>query len=763
VVEGQTPRVLNFLRMGVDLDETGSSDLTALHRAVLSGHGDLLEPLIQAGADVNAISDDFGTPLCLAALKGMDEAVSILLKCRAKADATTKKVGTPLHCCILSLGDHTTTLTALMNAGARVTTQATVDTQWLHVICGWDGDDRTRKSSPQDVNGCILHDATPAFVAVRSLRHDLLQTLLPPDPNHAFHITFLDAKGGRKSGSKSPRIRQLQALENRSKAFDSLRHTYLSSCATTGNIDGVKILIAKGAKLDLDLETVIMPLMTAARFGHTDIATILLEGGASVDRTGSWGRTALHWAASGGSTDIVRLLCERGADIDAADDGGRTALYSVAHRENDNVTDGHRQVVSTLCECGATVDAQANDGSTALQRAARNGLRKIVCLLCDRGAMIDNRDDDGWTALHYAASQEDTDGHRQIVKTLCERGATVDAQTNSDSTALHLAARDGLGKIVCLLCDRGATIDMKDANGRTALHEAANAGDHRVVRTLCERGAMVDDRDNRGCTPLWHAARKHSKQRDSSCCDDAWYISRILVDAGANVNARNDSGRTPLLIMLRAVDKIDVAILDKLVRAGAETSARDNNGLSVLRLCFLKPFANAVVTTVGKALRFDDATIERVYAQMESVCQDSKNARKRSVMLIHRSANDGSEDLRLLIALGADVDIESVESGTALHSAARRDNCDAIDRLVAANASLESFDCKGRTPLAVAVRYQRTQAVRGLIRHGSDPRAKGPGSDARSALEIATKQRDRTILIILNRTTEMLSSSGSES
>jgi ankyrin repeat protein len=67
--------------MGVDLDETGTSDLMFLYLAVLSGHKDVVELLFEAGADVDAMSDYFGTPLCLAALKGMDGgAVNTLLR-----------------------------------------------------------------------------------------------------------------------------------------------------------------------------------------------------------------------------------------------------------------------------------------------------------------------------------------------------------------------------------------------------------------------------------------------------------------------------------------------------------------------------------------------------------------------------------------------------------------------------------------------------------------------------------------------------------
>jgi ankyrin repeat protein len=739
--------------MGVDLDETGSSDLTILHRAVLSGHEDLIEPLIVAGADVNANSDDFGTPLCLAALKGMDVVVKILLKYRAKADTTTKKVGTALHCSIMSVGDHKATIMALMDAGALLITQSTLDTRWLQVICEWDGDDRTRMSSPQHVDGCILYDATPAFVAVRSLQDHLLETLLPPDLNHAFQIESQVVEGTGKPESTSHLIRRLQTLEDESDEFKSLRHTYLSSCATNGSLNGVKLLIEQGVNLKFDHGTVVVPLMTAAIRGHTGITALLLESGASVHETNSEGSTALHCAAIGGNSNLIRLLCERGATVDAQTSSGNTALHNAA-------SGGFHDIVDLLCERGATVDMKDMLHATPLHYAAgkdedeaTDGHRQVFSILCERGATIDAQTDEGSTALHYAASK----GYYDIACLLCEHGAMMDMKDNDGWAALHYAARHGTREVVRLLCERGATVDIRGAKGHTALHAAVERGSHQIVRTLCELGAAVDARNKFGCTPLWRAAL-----RDFSSCGDAWHLFRVLIDAGADINARSHHGETPLLVMLANNDDIDLAILGKLIQAGAETSARNHEGLSVLRLCFTKPFAREVITTIGKELAFEGAITDRVYTQLKTVCGKLDVPGQREQMLVHGLARTGRDELRLALALGADIDIKGIEDGTAMHWAARWNDCDAIDRLLAADASLEFSGYKGRTPLAVAVRYKSTRAVKRLIRHGSDPHIRGAKRGAQSAMYLATKQRGHTILGILEGAASMSHSSGSE-
>jgi ankyrin repeat protein len=81
-----------------------------------------------------------------------------------------------------------------------------------------------------------------------------------------------------------------------------------------------------------------------------------------------------------------------------------------------------------------------------------------------------------------------------------------------------------------------AVVDKHKQNGETLLHQAARDGDIAVARFLIANGAEVDATDNTGRTPL------HRLVLDKG--DDIKF-ARFLVDSGADVNAKDRTGDTP--------------------------------------------------------------------------------------------------------------------------------------------------------------------------------------------------------------------------
>lgn len=97
---------------------------------------------------------------------------------------------------------------------------------------------------------------------------------------------------------------------------------------------------------------------------------------------------------------------------------------------------------------------------------------------------------------------------------------------------------DNLEKAIDAL-DRGADVNSKSQSliyaERTSLHEAAALNRAEIMGLLIERGADVEARDENGATPLHLAATRQSHDAID-----------ILLDAGASIDPTNRTGSTPL-------------------------------------------------------------------------------------------------------------------------------------------------------------------------------------------------------------------------
>ena len=343
-----------------------------------------------------------------------------------------------------------------------------------------------------------------------------------------------------------------------------------------------------------------VPLEWAAAQGNLDLFNKLL--GAGADGSAGWrgcgGRTLLHAAAVGGSEDIVSGLLRAGAQPDVnvvSCSANWSALYTatvlgheaVARRLvvagadvhfqdpvrmsrvlNEATRGGQEQLVADLLIAGANPSWPKDSDGAPLHVAAERGFNGIASALLLGGADKDALDHDRKTPLMLASRE----GHVSVVKTLLSAGAYARFRSMGNHSALDLAAMEGHGDVVAVLV--GYVADMNDpcySTGLTALDIAVRHDQAGAVDALVAAGADVElkKQADDGSTPLAQAAYCSSGK-----------AMLALLQHGAKVDARDTRGNTPLHRACRGRRAGLAAVVDLLLRWGADETALNSDGLA---------------------------------------------------------------------------------------------------------------------------------------------------------------------------------------
>jgi uncharacterized protein len=339
----------------------------------------------------------------------------------------------------------------------------------------------------------------------------------------------------------------------------------LTEAAIIGSAPVIEALLKAGADPNTKNPEGETPLMAVARAGKVDAATRLLEAGADVNAKEEWGgQTALMWAAAQSQAEMVKLLASKGADLNARgvirqwerkviteprpkdmNKGGFTPLLYAAR-------EGCVECARHLVAAGADRDLEDPERITPLNMALLNLHFEFAAFMIKAGADVDKWDLFGRSPLYMAAdvSSLPTKGNGAMavipsvdsVTALDVAKMLLDAGANPN---LQLKRRPPYRDVPQ---DRGG--DTILAQGATPLLRAARAGDAPFVDLLLKHKALVDLPSKEGVTPLMAAAGLEFGTRvtrgRNRTNEGVLATMRLLIDAGANVNARNvtDSPRT---------------------------------------------------------------------------------------------------------------------------------------------------------------------------------------------------------------------------
>jgi ankyrin repeat protein len=656
-----------LLKSGADINAQGDvlasagCQNTALHFATQRNHYAVCEVLLEAGADPNLMAFGYMTPLHMAFQEHHADLANLLLD--YGADPFREKGFS---------NDHSTPLEVAITQGsgmlvARMLGQDTKNPLGVKARVKPAASNRRRQHHKTQAE--ILRTRGEYLLAV-AVQHGELEAvqaflkagvLVKADTEggepliHAFsRAEAAAAKKENFSKDRWERIREL--LVKNGLKYDVFAATALGDLEQAGHLFAVDKNVVRAR--DRAGGT---PLHWAVEQEQPLLVHFWLQSGVLPAITNDSGQTALHLAAAKGQVNSVEALLAARTPLDTRDTNGCSALDAAIKarqvevirlllkvsnpllRPERGITTslheaaacGNHVALTTLLEKTSNLEARNELGLTPLQVAVRQGHLSAASTLVDKGADIRARDPDGNTLLHqilmaetlsvydrppvawfermgqdprtsnyakYLAVGPDEQGANPVLQAasfLLASGLDATATNNAGQTPIRLLFDSSLPLAVFLdspdrilasklLATRGGNVNGTDADGNTLLHMCGYGSSWEKVADLIAAGANVNATNHLGQTPLHKFAERIGGWDMNE--GGAREPFRFLLKSGALVNAPDSRGLTALHVLASADTAFKEEAVDALIAAGANPNLKDRRGRTPVHLFLSGPW-----------------------------------------------------------------------------------------------------------------------------------------------------------------------------
>ena len=460
----------DLLENGADLQYTNKDGNTLLHLAALHDNSKAIEILIRAGVDKEKLNFRCKTPLHLACNNNSCKAVSVLIQNNVHADSCDDEDKTPLHIAVQLGKEQSASL--LLDYGANIESRDNKNNTPLHLAC-FSGNvnmvkllcERGAKADVKNSEGF-----TPFHLACKRGYHRPVQFLLEK----------FDDIG----------------------ATDNQNQTPLHLASKYGHIMVVRTLLKEGAQIDDIDDFGNAPLHLASENDHYEVCKFLIKAEANVNSSNSRGRTPLHLASLKGNDTIVELLLSNDAENELADFEGNTPLHLASCVR-------HSNAALLLIEDGVKLDVRNKENQTPLHLACNMRLFKIVQIFMEKNADVNAVNKENQTPLFLACNRSADD----VALLLLKNDAKFDIACNDGNTPLHMACLRNRTIIIEELLKHGVTIDQKaqvqleenastfaiNSFGYSALHQALDTFDFKKALELLDEDKIdLLQKDSKG-------------------------------------------------------------------------------------------------------------------------------------------------------------------------------------------------------------------------------------------------------------------------
>ena len=285
---------------------------------------------------------------------------------------------------------------------------------------------------------------------------------------------------------------------------------------------------------------------------------------------------------------------------------------------------------------------------------------------------------------------------------------------------LFRAIHDGdLGAVRAILRKNKSLVNVRGNGGATPLMVAALHAGVDCMRLLLDQGADPNARNGAEATALMWAAGDLDKVR-------------LLLARGAQVNVASENGKTPLMIAAR--HEGSAAVVRSMLEKGADVNAKDNQGSNALMQA----------ATAG-----DVETLNLLLAKGANI---NAKATSGATVLMVAARFRCLSCVELLIAHGAEVNAATKRGLTALATVAPFGDVAILRKLLEKGADVNTKDDQGYSPLMLAAysEFLNAETVKALLDKGADVNARG--NDGETALSLAQKRGNTDVVqLLLNR------------
>ena len=456
------------------------------------------------------------------------------------------------------------------------------------------------------------------------------------------------------------------------------------------------------------------PLFAALSEDHLEVGRLLLEHGANVDARETTGKTALLKVFSQphrSLVDKVKLLLKHGADVNLQDRNFTSALHLAEYH-------GELELARILLEYKADFNSRDINGNTPLHILSyrrpgiynEDNILDHARLLLEYGADMNSQDNRNQTPLHVAIRKE----WFTLARIFIERGANAQAEDDYGTTPLHLLSASRIHDnnaldLVCLLLGQGAEVNRLVKDKQTPLHLAMRSNWFKLALILLDHGADANAEDIHGWTPLLLLSA--SQIRD----DEALDLVRPLLEHGAELNKQNIDGQTPLqLAVMAGWFQFARILLDH----GADVNTEDEHGRTLLHLL-----------SASRPGAHESDALDLVWPLLEHGAVVNRRDKYNQTPLHLAIRRYWFQLVRVLLDQGANAKAEHYDERPPLHlvlSASRIRDSDALDLtllLLEHGAEVNSQDKNKQTPLLLAMGRGWFKLVWILLDLGSDVNA----------------------------------------